>query len=337
MTERFTCVATHRLFPDMAAALTEHCHAILNPTDGSWPRNDVIDKCRDADAIIAFMPDLIDGAFLDACPHLKIVSAALKGYDNIDVSACTERGIWVSIVPDYLTGPTAELAIGLAIGLARHVRTGDADVRDGHFKAWRPTLYGTGFDGAVVGCLGFGRVGQAITKRLAGFDAAFIFNDPNPPDADVAAALNARPVDKAELLAISQFLFVCTPLTSETMTLLDDASLRHMRNDAYLINAARGSVVDEVAVAEALVANRLAGYAADVFAFEDWARADRPDAVPEPLLQLPEKTLFTPHLGSATEAARRKIEQAAIKNVVDVIEGRSPKNAINKLGGLWAS
>jgi phosphonate dehydrogenase len=330
MADRFTCVATHRLFPDMAERLANACHAILNPTDGSWPRQDVIDQCRNADAVIAFMPDLIDQAFLDACPRLKIVSAALKGYDNIDVDACTERGIWVSIVPDYLTGPTAELAIGLAIGLARHVQAGDADVRSGHFKAWRPTLYGTGFAGETVGCLGFGRIGQAIARRLQGFDVDLIFSDIRPVDPAITSALGANEVDIDELLERCRFLFVCTPLTSETTHLLNAAAVAHMRHDAFLINPARGSVVDEAAVAHALAEGRLAGYAADVFAFEDWARTDRPKAVPQALLFQSKKTHFTPHLGSATVAARRKIEQAAIENVLSVANRKPPPDAINQ-------
>ena len=331
MTDRLTCVATHRLFPDMAARLNEHCHAVLNLTDGSWPRGEIIDKCRKADAVIAFMPDLIDAGFLDACPRLKIVSAALKGYDNIDVEACTERGIWVSIVPDYLTGPTAELAIGLAIGLARHVQAGDADVRSGRFKAWRPTLYGTGFAGETVGCLGFGRIGQAIAGRLRGFDVNLKFSDIRAVGPDMALALGASEVGIDDLLEESRFLFVCTPLTNETTHLLDAKAIAHMRHDAFLINPARGSVVDETAVALALAENRLAGYAADVFGFEDWARADRPKAVPEALLRQSGQTLFTPHLGSATMEARRKIERAAIDNIVDVIQGNPPRDAINRL------
>ncbi len=329
MAERFTCVATHRLFPDMAAKLTEHCNAILNPNDGSWPRDEVIETCREADAVIAFMPDLIDCTFLDACPHLKIVSAALKGYDNIDVEACTARNIWVSIVPDYLTGPTAELAIGLAIGLARHVQAGDADVRSGCFEAWRPTLYGTGFAGETVGCLGFGRIGQAIAKRLQGFDVDLMFSDIRVPDDGSTSALKPRAVEQDELLETSRFIFVCTPLSDTTLGLVDERSIRSMRSDAYLINTARGSVVDEIAVAHALAEERLSGYAADVFAFEDWARLDRPKAVPEVLLQQTEKTLFTPHLGSATVAARRKIERDSVENVLDVIQGHPPRDAIN--------
>ena len=331
MAARFTCVATHRLFPDLAERLGEQCHAVLNLTDASWKRDEVIDACRHADAVIAFMPDLIDRTFLDACPRLKVISAALKGYDNIDVDVCTERGIWVSIVPDYLTGPTAELAIGLAIGLARHVQTGDGDVRSGSFKAWRPTLYGTGLAGKTVGCLGFGRIGQAIAKRLRGFDVDLIFSDVKPVDPDIASALAATQVDVGDLLQRSQFLFVCTPLTQGTTHLLDARAIACMRHGAFLINPARGSVVDETAVASALADDRLAGYAADVFAFEDWARTDRPKAVPEALLRQPEATLFTPHLGSATVEARRKIEGAAIQNVVDVLQGNAPRDAINRV------
>lgn len=329
MADRPLCVATHKLLSETEALLKPHCRLVANLTDRTLPREEVLERCADADASIVFMPDLVDRAFLERCPDLKIISAALKGYDNIDVEACTERGIWVSIVPDHLTAPTAELAIGLAIGLMRHVAAGDADVRSGRFKGWRPVHYGMGFQGATVGLLGFGRIGMAIARRLQGFGARLTFTDVRAGSVFDAEDLKAAPLPLDRLLSESDIVFVCLPLATSTLELLDADKLALMRPGAFLINPARGSVVDELAVAKALEGGRLGGYAADAFVFEDWARPDRSVNVPDALLAFPERTLFTPHLGSATVDARMMIERCAAENVLAALRGTRPPDAIN--------
>ncbi|MCG8548190.1 MAG: NAD(P)-binding domain-containing protein [Alphaproteobacteria bacterium] len=323
------CVITHRVFPETVTVLEQHAAVIQNEGCGSWPNEKVLDECQDAAAVMTFMPDHIDRAFIEACPKLKVVAGALKGYDNIDLDACRERGIWVSIVPDFLTSPTAELAIGLAIGIMRNVPTGDAWVRSGRFTAWRPTLYGTGFAGAAVGIVGFGGIGRAIADRLRGFGAAISYTDVRPASPDLELELEARFQSLNALLAESDVVFLCTPLTAYTKVLIDADALAKMKPGAFLINPARGSLVDEEAVADALKHGQLAGYAADAFAFEDWARNDRPTTIPESLLRISDRTLFTPHLGSATNQARRMIERRAAANIIDALSGRCPRDAVD--------
>lgn len=318
-----SCVATHRLFDETIAHLAPHCQLTHNSTDGSWTREELIGRCANAQALIAFMPDLIDEAFVQACPNLRVVAAALKGYDNIDLDACARHGVTVSIVPDHLTNPTAELAIGLTIGLARHIRRGDLDVRSGAFRAWRPTLYGMGLEGSTVGLLGYGRIGRAIAKRLNGFDCRLLAAD-RLDVADQMVALRCP----LELAAESDILIVCVPLTLDTRHWINREFLEVMPNHALLINPARGSVVDEKAVAEAIKDKRLGGYAADVFEFEDWALPDRPLKIEPELAAMTEQTLFSPHLGSATIVARKAIERTAANNVIDVLQGRSARNTI---------
>ena len=135
-----------------------------------WPPEEVKRRCADADGVFTFMTDRVDADFLAACPRLKVVSCALKGWDNFDVTACTDAGVWLTAVPDLLTEPTAELAVGLAIGLCRNVLIGDRAVRAG-FEGWRASLYGAGLSGSVIGIAGMGKVGQAIARRLGGFGA----------------------------------------------------------------------------------------------------------------------------------------------------------------------
>jgi phosphonate dehydrogenase len=293
-----------------------------------WPDAEVKWRARDADAVLAFMTDRIDAAFLAECPKLKVVACALKGHDNFDLAACTARGVWVTIVPDLLTAPTAELAVGLAIALGRKIREGDLYVRSGGFGGWRPRFYGMGLDDSTVGILGFGAVGRAIARRLIGFGCRILWTDLR--QAEGAAVAGTSRVPLGELLAESDFLFAAVPLTPDTLHVIDGAALARMKRGALLINAGRGSVVDEAAVAAALGEGRLGGYAADVFELEDWARPDRPRTIPAGLLASEARTVLTPHLGSAVDRVRRDIALTAARDIVAVLAGAPPANAINR-------
>ena len=229
----------------------------------------------------------------------------------------------MTIVPDLLTEPTAELAVGLAIGLGRMIREGDEIVRSGSFDGWRPILYGTGLDGATVTVVGMGQVGRAIAKRLGGFGCRIFGVDPNAelPHGVIRSELNPA-------LQESDFIILAAPLTAATRHLIGEDAIARMRPGALLINVGRGSVVDERAVAAALENGALGGYAADVFEMEDWALPDRPGLL-DPRLRAHPRTLFTPHLGSAVESVRRAIELRAADNIADALAGRRPRDAIN--------
>lgn len=296
----------------------------MNPDPEPWTPEELASRMRSADAMMGFMTDRVDAALLSQCPRLRIVACALKGFDSYDVAACTAAGVWVSIVPDLLTEPTAELALGLAISLARNVMPGDAQVRSGRFLGWRPRLYGTGLAGSTVAVVGLGRVGQAIVARLAGFGCARILGvDP------ASSPSGIEPVPLEHALALADFVFVAAPLTAQSHHLLNATALSQCKPGQVLVNVGRGSVVDEAAVADALESGRLAGYAADVFAFEDWALPSRPDAVPA-RLRAHANTLFTPHLGSGVRGVRIAIEHRAADNIVAVLQGKDPADAINR-------
>lgn len=320
-------VITHQVHPETIELLAPHATLIANGTEESWPADIVRARCRDADALIAFMPDRVDDAFLAACPRLRIVACALKGFDNFDVAACTRRGVWITAVPDLLTAPTAELAVGLTIGLARHIAAGDRWVRGGGFRGWRPVLYGTGLAGATIGIVGFGAVGRAIARRLAGFEARLLFFDPAP-----APSLEAQKTDLDELLAAANIVIVSAPLTPDTRGMIGKQALARLKPGSLLVNVGRGSVVDEHAVARALEAGHLGGYAADVFAFEDWQLPGRPAAIPSALLEQAERTLFTGHMGSAVTSVRREIERVTALAVLQVLNGERPADALNDVG-----
>jgi len=300
-------VITQQVFPETIDLLSSWAEVIVGPAT------------RDADALMVFMPDSLDEEFLRACTKLKIVAAALKGCDNFDVVACTRLGIWFTIVPDLLTEPTAELALALMLGVSRNVLAGDRLIRSGEFQGWRPILYGTGLAGSTAGIVGFGAVGRALARMLEGFSCRVLYFDP--------FVAESTPLDT--VLETSDFVLPLLPLTAETFHLLDRDALGRMKRGSYLINVSRGSVVDEEAVADALESGHLAGYAADTFEMEDWARRERPREINPRLLHMTDRTLFTPHLGSAVAIARREIERAAANNILQALGGERPSGAIN--------
>jgi phosphonate dehydrogenase len=328
---RHRIVITHWVHDEVIRLLEGSCEVILNESRESLPRDEILRRTRDAHGIMVFMPDRIDDDFLNACPNLKIVAGALKGYDNIDVASCARRSVWFTVVPDLLTVPTAELAVGLLIGLTRKMLDGDRFVRTGQFKGWRPELYGTGLAGRCSGIVGMGAVGQAIAKRLASFDMVLLYADRVRLPVEKEKALGLSRVPLEELLTRSDFVLLSAPLAPDTFHLINDQSLAQIKSGSFVVNVSRGSVVDERAVASALASGSLAGYAADVFELEDWARNDRPTVISQQLLDSKSATLFTPHLGSAVDDVRREIALEAARCILQVFEGEKPDTAVNQL------
>jgi phosphonate dehydrogenase len=324
---RPVAVVTNRAFPETLALLSSRCEVRSNDTEEPLSREELLAITADANGIVAFMPDCIDEAFLARCPRLQVVACALKGYDNFDIEACTRQGVWVSIVPDLLTEPTAELAIGLAIGLGRHIGSSDRLVRAGRFAGWRPTFYGQSLDGSTVAIVGAGRVGRAIARKLSGFSCEVLLVDAWAQD---PAPANACFADADEALSRAHLVILAVPLGPATLHMVDDAWLSRLRPGALLVNPARGSVVSEAAIARALSRGHLAGYAADVYECEDWARTDRPVGIEPRLLALPDRTLFTTHIGSAVREVRQAIERDAAENLLEALAGGRPHGAINQ-------
>jgi phosphonate dehydrogenase len=322
-------VITHWVHPEVIELLSQRCVVIPNPTRESLPRGEILQRTKNAQAIMVFMPDMIDDDFLRTCSHLKIVSAALKGYDNFDVEACTRHGVWFTIVKESLTIPTAELAIGLLIALSRRMLAGDRFIRSGRFVGWRPQLYGMGLSGRTLGLIGMGAVGRAVAKRALGLEMTVLYEDITPLPKEQEKAWNLTRLPLEELLARSDFVMPLLPLQPDTFHLINSRTIASMKPSSFLINICRGSVVDELAVAEALASGHLAGYAADVFEMEDWARADRPRFLPQALLENIDHTFFTPHLGSAVDEIRRDIALEAARHILQALNGEKPEGAIN--------
>ena len=324
-------VLTHWVHPEIIELLREKAEVVANPGRKTLPREVLLERAKDADALMAFMPDCIDEAFLKVCPRLKIIAAALKGFDNFDVDACTRHGVWLTIAPDLLTIPTAELTVGLVLGITRNMLEGDRHIRSGQFAGWRPELYGLGLYGRTAGIVGLGLVGRAVAERLKGFGMNLVYSDEISLLPDEEEQLGLTKVTFSGLLDSSDIVFPLLPLTDRTFHLFDRNALARMKKGSYLVNACRGSVVDEMAVIESLEKRHLAGYAADVFEMEDWIRPDRPRSIPKALLENMAQTFFTPHLGSAVDDVRIEIERYCARSILQALDGKIPEGKVNDI------
>jgi phosphonate dehydrogenase len=322
-------VVTNPVFAETEALLGEHATVVINAGPEPWPRDEVRGRCRDAAGILAFMTDRIDSAFLAACPELRVIGAALKGFDNIDVQAATDAGVWLTIVPNLLTVPTAELAIGLMLALGRNILAGDLSIKKHGFHGWRAQGYGSGLAGATVGLIGFGLVGRAIAERLVGFQCRLLAYDQLASEPPEEAWPYVTMVSFEEAMASSDYVVLALPLTDRTQHIVNCETIAGMKLGARLVNPARGSLVDESAVADAIARGHLSGYAADVFECEDWARGDRPLHIDSRLTASSAPTVFTPHIGSGITQVRREIELCAARSILDVLAGRVPRGAVN--------
>jgi len=312
-------VATNRVFAETRALFDGQAEFVA--PEGETPLSGAsrVAALAEAQGMMAFMTDRVDAALLSGCPRLQVIGAALKGHDNIDLVAAERAGVTVCIVPDLLTVPTAELAIGLMLALGRHIVAADRTIREAGFAGWRPRFYGTGIAGMTVGIVGHGAVGRAISARLAGFECRILTHDPSRGD----------PTDGLDtLLGVSDWVILAAPLTPANVHLVDAAALARMKPGALLVNPARGSLVDEAAVADALEDGRLAGYAADVFECEDAMNPQRPTEISARLASVGAPTVLTPHIGSAVERVRREIERAAATAILDALAGRAPAGRV---------
>jgi glyoxylate reductase len=266
------------------------------------PRAELAEHARDAEGLLSLLTDPIDAELIAGCPRLRVISNYAVGVDNVDLPAATARSIPVGNTPGVLTDSTADLTLALMLGISRRIVEGDAVVRAGEWVTWEPgLLLGYDLHGATVGVIGFGRIGQAVGRRLEGFGC------------EVLHTSSSGGVDLGELLERSDFVTVHTPLTEETRGLIGTEALRRMKPTAYLVNTARGPIVDSDALRSALEQGEIAGAALDV---------TDPEPLPadHPLLGAPNLVVI-PHLGSATHATRERMADMAVDNMLAGLAG----------------
>jgi glyoxylate reductase len=269
----------------------------------------------EAEALLPLLKVRVDAALLDAAPRLRIVANYAVGYDNVDLAEATRRGVVVTNTPGVLTAATADLTMALLLAAARRLPEGDRLARSGQWHGWEPDqLLGLDLDGAVLGVVGMGRIGRAVVARARGFGMRILYAAPRP------VAGEGEPVGLERLLDESDVLTLHCPLLPSTFHLIDAAALARMKPTSILVNTARGPIVDERALAEALRAGRIAGAALDVF--------EREPAIDPGLVGNPNVVLM-PHLGSATRGARTRMAEMAAESIADLLAGRRPAHVVN--------
>jgi glyoxylate reductase len=287
------------------------------------PRDELLHRVRGVDGVLTLLTDRVDDELLDAAgPSLKVVSNFAVGFDNIDVPACTRRGIAVGNTPGVLTETTADLAFALLMAVARRIPEGYDYVRAGRWKTWEPMLLlGPDVHDATLGIVGFGRIGRSVARRARGFAMRVIYHDVQRASAADEADLGARYVEMGELLATSDFISLHPNLTPETRHLLNREAFSRMKRSAIVVNTSRGPVLDQVALFEALRDGVIAGAGLDVTDPE-------PIAPNDPLLSLP-NCLVVPHIASASRATRGRMAQMAAANLVAGLRGERLPNPVN--------
>lgn len=293
---------------------------IGHEAEGVMPRQALLERGRNAEAIICTLADRLDAAALEAMPRLRVVANYAVGVNNIDLDAARARRIAVTNTPGVLTDATAEIALSLMLACARRVVEGDVLTRQGKFSGWAPLFHlGRGLCGKTVGIVGAGRIGRRVAQMLArGFDCRVVYHNRSRDEAferDVGAQW--RTLD--ELLRQSDFVSLHCPLTPQTRRLIDRRALGLMKPTACLINTARGEIVDEAALVEALKSGALAGAGLDVYENEP--------ALAPGLAEL-KNVVLLPHIGSATVETREQMGLMCAQAVIDVLGGREPKNRV---------
>lgn len=292
----------------------------INPQDKPVSRRELLKAIKDKDGLLCLLADKIDREVIDAGNRLKVISAYAVGYDNIDVTYATRKGIMVTNTPDVLTDATAELAWALIFTCARRIAEADRFVRAGKFTIWGPQLMlGTDIHHKTLGIIGAGRIGQSVGQKAAGFNMRILYTGPQPRP-DFQKSTGARRVTLTTLLKESDFVTIHTPLTAQTRHLIGRRELSLMKPTAYLINTSRGPVVDESALVEALKTKKIAGAGLDVYENE-------PKIHPG-LLKL-ENVVLLPHIGSATKETREKMSLMAAENLMAGLKGKQPPNLVN--------
>jgi glyoxylate reductase len=313
-----------RLISDAGLSLLQpHCEIDLWPETMPPDRETLTRRSRGIAGLLCLLTDRVDGELMDAAgPSLKVISNHAVGYDNIDVPAATQRGIPVGNTPGILTETTADFAFALLLAAARRVVEGQRAVVSGEWKTWSPQwLLGADIHGATLGIVGFGRIGQAVARRAAGFDMRVLYYDPSLPPASENIPITAQSVDLAALLAESDFVTIHAPLNEGTRGMFDSQAFARMKPGAVLVNTARGPLVDQEALFQALKTGQIAAAAIDV---------TDPEPLPldSELLTLP-NLVVTPHIASASRATRAKMATMAAENLLAGLRGERLPYCVN--------
>ncbi len=309
---------TRKILEPAMSMLARECKVTLNKKPSPPDRAELMKNVAGKDGILCMLSDRIDARVMDAAgPNLRVISSYSTGFEHIDVKEATSRGIYVTYTADILAEATADLTFALILTCSRGIVNADRHVRENRWKfGWSPDLMlGYNVHGATLGIIGLGRIGAAVAKRSRGFDMKILYYNRNR-NQQIESELGARYADLDELLVQSDFVSIHTSLNSASRHMIDKNRLKLMKRTAFLINTARGQVVNEADLTRALNAGQIAGAALDVFEKEPLPRSS-------PLLKM-KNVVLLPHIGSATYQTRSKMAEVAAKNLLDVLAGKEP-------------
>lgn len=308
---------TQKLPEEAVAELKSFCDVRMwHEEETNVPREQLLKEVGDVDALWSTLSDSVDRELLDAAPNLKIVSNLAVGYNNIDLDAAREKGVTVTNTPDVLTEATADLTFALLLATARRIIEAERTVRSGEWKSWTPMgLTGQSVHGATLGIIGMGRIGEAVAKRGQGFGMKVIYHNRTRKSLE-----DVKYAELDELLKTADYVVIMTPLTEETKGMIGKRELSLMKKSACLINSARGGIVDEDALYEALKNGDIWGAGLDVF-------EEEPVSQDHPLLSLPNVTVL-PHIGSATVQTRMAMMDLNAKAIQACLQGKPVKNRV---------
>jgi glyoxylate reductase len=311
---------THTLFDEARRILSASCDAEYWSGSDRPSREEVLRKLKDKEGLVCLLTEKVNDELLRAAPKLRIASNVAVGFDNIDVDACTKRGVVATNTPGVLDETTADFAWLLMMAVARRLGEGEQLARSGNWRGWNlDQLCGADVWGKTLGLVGFGRIGRALARRALGFQMKVIYTDAVRAPEDVEKSLNAEFRDMNTLLAESDFVSLHVPLLPETRGLFDSPKFYRMKPNAFLINTSRGPVVEESALVAALDARKIAGAALDVYEQEPFIHPGLKRA----------NVVLAPHLASASVETRTKMAVMAAKNVVAIFGGQMPPNMLN--------
>jgi glyoxylate reductase len=318
-------LVTRRIYPEAVALLRECCEVDYQETDDGLAPEELRRRAAGARAIVSQLTDRFDRAAIESLDGVEVLANVAVGYDNIDVPAATERGIFVTNTPDVLTETTADFAFALLLAAARRLVEGHRFVHSGAWRHWTiDLLVGRDVHHRTLGIFGMGRIGQAMARRARGFSMRVLYHDAVRAPAQMERELGLEFVDAATLLTESDFVSLHVPLAEGTRHLINAETLALMKKTAILVNTARGAVVDEAALAEALERGAIGGAGLDVFENEPH---------PQPKLLELENATLAPHIASASVDTRLRMSTMAAENAIAALEGRRPPNLVN--ASLW--
>ena len=301
--------------------LYKHCRVKMHTKNTPPTRKELLKNSKNADAVMTVLTEKVDNEFLNNAKNLKIVANYAVGFDNIDLKAIKKHKIYASNTPGDLAGSVAEHSMALILSLSKRINEGDRYMRANKYKAWDPLLFlGNDVRGKTLGIIGVGRIGSALAKiASAGFDMKIAYTDV-VKNSEIEKKYKAQKLPLNSLLKKADYISLNVPLLPSTRHLIGSRELNKMKQDAYMVNTARGPVIDEKALVKALKAKKIAGAGLDVFEFE-------PKMAPG--LSKLDNVVLTPHIASATYAARKEMAEIAANNILDVlIAGKKPRNEI---------